>query len=56
MTALWVAWLPTRMHKFAKFRDVLAQMEALPNVVIRRSDIITGETIEGATACVDSDR
>jgi hypothetical protein len=43
-------WLPTRMHKFAKFRPVFAQMEALPNVVVRRSsDSITGETIEGAT-------
>ena len=42
-------WLPTRMHKFVKFREILAQMEALPNVVIRRSsDSITGETIEGA--------
>ena len=52
MTATpWVKhWLPTRMHKFEKFRDVLSQMEALPNVVIRRSsDSITGETIEGAT-------
>ena len=52
MTATpWVKhWLPTRMHKFAKFRDVLAKMEALPNVVIRRSsDSITGETNEGAT-------
>jgi len=47
----WVKhWLPTRMHKFAKFRDVLFQMEELPNVVIRRSsDSITGETIEGVT-------
>ena len=52
MTATpWVKhWLPTRMHKFAKFRDVLSQMEVLPNVVIRRSsDSITGETIKGAT-------
>ena len=43
-------WLPTRMHKFAKFAEVIAQMEALPNVVIRlSSDSINGETIEGAT-------
>ena len=43
-------WLPTRMHKFAKFAEVIAQMEALPNVVIRlSSDSIDGETIEGAT-------
>ena len=47
----WVQhWLPTRMHKFDKFADVIAQMEALPNVVVRRSsDSITGETIQGAT-------
>ena len=43
-------WLPTRMHKFAKFAEVIAQMEALPNVVVRlSSDSIDGETIEGAT-------
>ena len=47
----WVQhWLPTRMHKFAKFADVLAQMQALPNVVVRfSSDSITGETIPGET-------
>ena len=29
----WVKhWLPTRMHKFPKFRLVLEQMQALPNV------------------------
>lgn len=43
-------WLPTRMHKFSKFVPVLAEMESLPNVVVRRSsDSITGEVIEGAT-------
>lgn len=43
-------WLPTRMHKFAKFAEVIAQMEELPNVVVRlSSDSIDGETIEGAT-------
>ena len=43
-------WLPTRMHKFAKFAEVIAQMEALPNVVVRlSSDSIDGETISGAT-------
>jgi len=43
-------WLPTRMHKFAKFAEVIAEMEALPNVVVRlSSDSITGETIDGAT-------
>lgn len=43
-------WLPTRMHKFAKFNDVIAEMEALPNVVVRKSsDSVTGETIDGNT-------
>ena len=43
-------WLPTRMHKFEKFAGVIAEMEALPNVVVRlSSDSINGETIEGAT-------
>lgn len=47
----WVKhWLPTRMHKFPKFVPVLAAMESLPNVVVRRSsDSITGEVISGAT-------
>lgn len=41
-------WLPTRMHKFAKFKTVIEQMEALPNVVVRKSsDSVLGETIEG---------
>ena len=41
-------WLPTRMHKFAKFGPVLAQMSALANVVVRySSDSITGDTVEG---------
>ena len=43
-------WLPTRMHKFAKFADILAKMEALPNVVVRlSSDSINGDIIEGST-------
>jgi hypothetical protein len=43
-------WLPTRMHKFAKFADILAKMEALPNVVVRlSSDSINGGIIEGNT-------
>ena len=43
-------WLPTRSHKFAKFSAVFSRMEALPNVVVRRSsDSISGETIPGAT-------
>lgn len=46
----WVRhWLPTRMYKFEKFLPVLAEMELLPNVVVRySSDSITGETIDGA--------
>lgn len=43
-------WLPTRMHKFEKFAEVIAEMESLPNVVVRlSSDSIDGETISGAT-------
>ena len=43
-------WLPTRMHKFPKFRDVIAKMQSLPNVVVRfSSDSVTGKTIEGKT-------
>jgi hypothetical protein len=43
-------WLPTRMYKFAKFKDVLERMQALPNVVVRfSSDSVTGEVIEGIT-------
>jgi hypothetical protein len=43
-------WLPTRMHKFAKFAEVIAKMEALPNVVVRKSsDSVTGGVIEGLT-------
>lgn len=47
----WVKhWLPTRMHKFEKFRAVIAKMEALPNVVVRLSgDEIDGTVIEGNT-------
>jgi hypothetical protein len=43
-------WLPTRMHKFSKFRSILTSMEALPNVVVRySSDSIDGELTAGAT-------
>lgn len=43
-------WMPTRMHKFSKFANLLAKMQALPNVVVRfSSDSITGEVIEGTT-------
>ena len=41
-------WLPTRMHKFPKFRQVLAEMQALPNVCVRfSSDSVQGEYIKG---------
>ena len=43
-------WLPTRMHKFSKFADILAKMEALSNVVVRlSSDSINGDIIAGNT-------
>jgi len=43
-------WLPTRMHKFAKFKDVIQSMQSLDNVVVRfSSDSVTGEIIEGQT-------
>jgi len=50
----WVShWLPTRQHKFGKFQAVIAQMEALPNVVVRlSSDSVTGQTIAGGTTSV----
>lgn len=45
----WVShWLPTRMHKFAKFESVLAKMQALSNVMVRpSSDSIVGEFMSG---------
>jgi hypothetical protein len=45
----WVShWLPTRMHKFPKFRQVLEAMQALPNVSVRySSDSVNGEYIDG---------
>lgn len=45
----WVRhWLPTRMHKFRKFKAVINEMNALPNVVVRlSSDSISGELIDG---------
>lgn len=44
----WVKhWLPTRMHKFAKFQDVILGMSRLDNVVVRlSSDSIQGDTLE----------
>ena len=39
-------WLPTRMHKFDKFKPVLWDMSHLPNVVVRySSDSVTGEVL-----------
>lgn len=44
-------WLPTRMYKFEKFAPVLAELESLPNVVVRySSDSVTGKTIPGANS------
>jgi len=41
-------WLPTRMHKFPKFRQVLQSMQALKNVSVRfSSDSVTGQFIPG---------
>ena len=41
-------WLPTRMHKFPKFKGILAAMQALPNVMVRpSSDSVTGEYVAG---------
>lgn len=45
----WVKhWLPTRMHKFIKFKGVLDHMESLDNVVVRfSSDSVTGGFVGG---------
>jgi hypothetical protein len=45
----WVKhWLPTRMHKFNKYKTIIERMQGLPNVVVRfSSDSVTGEVIEG---------
>lgn len=46
-------WLPTRMHKFPKFALVLAEMQALENVMVRpSSDSIRGEFITGTHGSV----
>ena len=47
----WVKhWLPTRMHKFSKFKDVLEMMSKLDNVVVRySSDSVDGSIIPGDT-------
>jgi len=45
----WVQhWLPTRMHKFPKFRQVFTAMQALKNVALRfSSDSVTGQYTKG---------
>ena len=44
----WVKhWLPTRMYKFTKFQAIIDKMDALDNVVVRRSsDSIVGEVLD----------
>ena len=41
----WVKhWIPTRMHKFVKFKTIIEHMKALPNVSVRlSSDSVMGE-------------
>lgn len=55
----WVKhWLPTRMAKFAKFANVLARMQALPNVMVRfSSDAIDGtyDAAHGSVIIPDAD-
>jgi hypothetical protein len=50
----WVShWLPTRMHKFPKFKLVLDQMQKLKNVSVRfSSDSVQGEYIKGVHGSV----
>ena len=41
-------WLPTRMHKFPKYRNIFRKMAALENVSLRFSaDSVDGSYIEG---------
>ena len=41
-------WIPTRMAKFPKFADVLARLQALPNVMVRfSSDAVDGTYTKG---------
>jgi len=42
-------WLPTRMHKFEKYINVLGALSCLPNVVVRYSADNVEEQIEGTT-------
>ena len=45
----WVKhWMPTRMHKFPKFQEILSRMDSLPNVKVRfSSDSIVGSYVKG---------
>ena len=46
-------WLPTRMAKFGKFKLVLAKMNKLPNVVVRKSsDSISGGKLRGMSSTI----
>jgi hypothetical protein len=51
-------WLPTRMYKFDKFKEVLDEMKKLPNVSVRySSDSINGEYtlgLHGSTILQDT--
>lgn len=41
-------WIPTRMHKLAKFKPVIARLNSLPNVVVRySSDSTQGKRVRG---------
>lgn len=50
-------WMPTRMHKFDKFKRVIERMNSLSNVSVRlSSDSVTGDVIEGLnTSTIFSD-
>jgi hypothetical protein len=46
-------WVPTRMAKFSKFQQVLADMQALDNVMVRfSSDSVTGDYQQGVHGSV----
>jgi hypothetical protein len=46
-------WLPTRMAKFPKFAQILAKMQALPNVMVRFSaDSVDGTFTPGVHGSV----
>jgi len=46
-------WLPTRMAKFAKFKQVITEMQSLPNVMVRfSSDSVTGTFTNGVHGSV----